>query len=189
MNSHDRAQALADISEQSAEMTSLIEELIELARAPKSREDRSPIEFGQLVGEVVRRAERRSRAVRIEARLEPTTVVGSHAQLTQAVANLVGNAIKWSPDGATVVVELTGGVLSVSDLGPGIDQEDLPRVFDRFYRAPAARETPGSGLGLAIVRKVCDEHGIEIEVESAPGKGARFQLDLHPAQIDETSAV
>ena len=101
------------------------------------------------------------------------------AQLERAVGNLLDNAAKWSPPGGTVEVEsCAADEVVVRDHGPGIDDADLPHVFDRFYRAPAARGVPGSGLGLAIVRQVAEAHGGSVSAERAPGGGARFRFRL-----------
>ena len=84
----------------------------------------------------------------------------ARARLDRAVGNLLDNAVKWSPPGAAVEVSVSAAARSSSrDHGPGIAEDDLPHVFDRFYRAPAARGLPGSGLGLAIVSHVADAHG------------------------------
>jgi two-component system sensor histidine kinase MprB len=117
------------------------------------------------------------------AELEPCVVNGARGRLDRAVANLLDNAAKWSPPGATVDVRLHDGELTVRDHGPGIAEEDLPHVFDRFYRAAAARGRAGSGLGLAIVRQVADLHEGNVSAEAAPGGGALLRLALpvsHP---------
>jgi two-component system sensor histidine kinase MprB len=111
---------------------------------------------------------------------------GARARLDRAVANLLDNAAKWSPPGSAVEVRLCDGELTVRDHGPGIDAEDLPHVFDRFYRATAARGRAGSGLGLAIVRHVAERHGGTVQAEEAPGGGALLRLALpvsHPIPI------
>jgi two-component system sensor histidine kinase MprB len=94
------------------------------------------------------------------------------------VGNLLDNAVKWSPPGHPVEVAVNGGEVTVRDHGPGIAEEDLPHVFDRFYRAPKARGLPGSGLGLAIVKQVAETHGGSVVAEPAPGGGARLRLAL-----------
>jgi two-component system, OmpR family, sensor histidine kinase MprB len=119
--------------------------------------------------------------VRFDARLEPTTVNGVPSRLERAVANLLDNAAKWSPRDGQVEVDLADGELRIRDHGPGIDPDDLPRVFDRFYRAPSARGVPGSGLGLAIVRQVVEEHGGTVTAENAADGGARFRVRLSAA--------
>ena len=84
---------------------------------------------------------------------------GVRATIERAIGNLLDNAAKWSPPGAEIEIEVRDGQVSVRDHGPGISEEDLPYVFDRFYRARSARGMPGSGLGLAIVRQVAETHG------------------------------
>ena len=101
------------------------------------------------------------------------------ATIERAVANLLDNAAKWSPPGGKVEVKVKGGEVVVRDHGPGIDEADLPYVFDRFYRAPSARGLPGSGLGLAIVRQVAEAHGGEVVAEHADGGGTRMTLRLN----------
>jgi two-component system sensor histidine kinase MprB len=86
--------------------------------------------------------------------------------------------VKFSPEGGTIEVRLTEGVLTVRDHGPGIDEDDLPYVFDRFYRAPAARKLPGSGLGLAIVKQVAEAHGGGVDAERTEDGGTRMRLRL-----------
>ena len=100
------------------------------------------------------------------------------SRLDRAVANLLDNAAKWSPPGATVDVRLRDGELTVRDHGPGIAPDDRAQVFDRFFRADAARGRPGSGLGLAIVRQVAEGHGGTVAAEAADGGGALLRLRL-----------
>jgi two-component system, OmpR family, sensor histidine kinase MprB len=106
-------------------------------------------------------------------------VRGVPATIERAVANLLDNAAKWSPPGADVEVGVEAATVTVRDHGPGIDEEDLPYVFDRFYRARAARGLPGSGLGLAIVRQVAQAHGGTVVAERADGGGTRVVLCLN----------
>jgi two-component system sensor histidine kinase MprB len=117
----------------------------------------------------------------------PAVTYGNRALLERAVANILDNACKWSPPGGTVDVALVGGELTVRDHGPGIDPQDLPNVFDRFYRAPTARSMPGSGLGLAIVRNAALTHGGSVTARPAPGGGTviRLQLPVQPTPLDE----
>jgi two-component system, OmpR family, sensor histidine kinase MprB len=107
------------------------------------------------------------------------------ATLERAIVNLLDNAAKWSPPGAEVEVEARDGFVAVRDHGPGIADEDLPYVFDRFYRARSARGMPGSGLGLAIVRQVAEAHGGEVVAERAPGGGTRMVLRLNGSPAAE----
>jgi two-component system sensor histidine kinase MprB len=94
------------------------------------------------------------------------------------LGNLLDNAVKWSPPGGAVEVQVKHREVTVRDHGPGIAKSDLPHVFDRFYRAPSARGLPGSGLGLAIVKHVADAHRGTVSAEAAPGGGTLFRLTL-----------
>ena len=106
---------------------------------------------------------------------------GVPSTIERAVANLLDNAAKWSPPGGDVEVGVRDGSVTVRDHGPGIDEEDLPYVFDRFYRASSARGLPGSGLGLAIVRQVAEAHGGAVVAERAVGGGTRIVLSFDGA--------
>src|SRR5207244_8211088 len=96
----------------------------------------------------------------------------------RAIVNLLDNAVKWSPPSGVVEVRLGAGELVVRDHGPGIDDRDLPYVFDRFYRAAGARSLPGSGLGLAIVRHVAELHRGDASAERCPDGGTAVRLRL-----------
>jgi two-component system sensor histidine kinase MprB len=103
-------------------------------------------------------------------------VRGVRSRILRAVTNLLDNAGKWSPAGGQVEVAVRQGEVVVRDHGPGIAPEDVPFVFDRFWRAERARGTPGSGLGLAIVRQVADQHGATITVETPADGGTRMRV-------------
>jgi two-component system sensor histidine kinase MprB len=174
----DRARLLSDVVEQLEEMTTLISELIELARAEQMTVAPQDVRLDLLVAEAVERARRNRPEVVYSVDVEPVVVQGVPATIERAVGNLLDNAAKWTPAGAEVEVELRDGRLTVRDHGPGIADEDLPYVFDRFYRARAARGMPGSGLGLAIVRQVAESHGGHVVAEQAEGGGTRMVLTL-----------
>ncbi|HEX4745439.1 MAG TPA: HAMP domain-containing sensor histidine kinase [Gaiellaceae bacterium] len=174
----ERTRLLSDVIEQLGEMTTLISELIELARAEQMTVEPEEVRLDVLVADVVERARRNRPEVVYNVELEPAVVHGIPATIERAVGNLLDNAAKWSPAGAEVEVILRDGQLSVRDHGPGIAEEDLPYVFDRFYRARAARGMPGSGLGLAIVRQVAESHGGGVVAERAEGGGTRMVLTL-----------
>jgi two-component system sensor histidine kinase MprB len=159
-------------------MTALITELVELARGDAQPSQMEEVRLDLLVSELLERARRTAADVEFEADLEETTVVGAPASVERAIWNLLDNAAKWSAPGSRVEVKVADGEVVVRDHGPGIDEDDLPKVFDRFYRAPAARGRPGSGLGLAIVRQVAEAHGGRVVAERAEGGGTRMTLRL-----------
>jgi two-component system sensor histidine kinase MprB len=107
-------------------------------------------------------------------------VRGDAETISRAVTNLLDNARKWSPETASIDVTLRDGELRVRDHGPGFRAADLPRVFERFYRAEHARRMPGSGLGLAIVRQAADAHHGYALAENAPGGGACLRVNFGP---------
>jgi two-component system sensor histidine kinase MprB len=175
----DRERLRASVVSQIEELTDLVADLIELAREEEPRaEPPEDVRLDALVLRAVERARRHRPEARVETDLEPAVVSGVPARLDRAVANLLDNAAKWSPAGAAVEVRLRGGELTVRDHGPGIAPEDLPHVFDRFYRSAQARGAAGSGLGLAIVRQVAETHGGTVAAEAAPGGGALLRLTL-----------
>ena len=181
----ERRRLLADVSQQVAELTALMDNLVELARDTDTpTEEATEVDLDRLVTDAVDRARLRAPDVTIELDLEPTRVEGRRHQLERAVVNVLDNACKWSPPGGLVEVRLRNGTITVRDHGAGIDREDLPRVFDRFYRAPAARAMPGSGLGLAIVRRVVDAHGGTVALAPAPGGGTIARIHLPAAGVD-----
>jgi two-component system sensor histidine kinase MprB len=173
----ERARILGEAIEELREMTRLIEELVELARGDAAVLETQPTRLDLLVEEAVAVAERRS-GRRFETSLVPAVVEASPAALGRAVSNLLDNAVKWGPPDAPIEVEVGDGAVRVRDHGPGIDPADAPHVFDRFYRAAAARSLPGSGLGLAIVRQVAEAHGGSVAVEPAASGGSVFTLRL-----------
>jgi two-component system, OmpR family, sensor histidine kinase MprB len=158
------------------ELSALVGDLIQAARDGRSVDAREPLALDELVAAAVERAQHRASGLLFESRLEPYRLVGARSRLERAVDNVLDNAIKWSPPGGTVDVRLADGRLTVRDHGPGIAEDDLPHVFDRFYRAAAARALPGSGLGLAIVKQTVDDHGGSVTVANADGAGALLTL-------------
>jgi two-component system sensor histidine kinase MprB len=178
----DRAPLLADLENELVELGRMVDDIVDLARAgaeADSVSDPTEVRLDELAAACVERARRRASArVEILAELQPQVVAGSPERLDRAVANLLDNAVKWTPSGGRITVEVSGPRVVVTDTGPGIDADDLPHVFDRFYRAPAARGTPGSGLGLAIVKQVAEAHGGSAEAANAADGGARMTLRL-----------
>jgi two-component system sensor histidine kinase MprB len=179
----ERDELLADVDAQLQELTTLVGDLVDLAREDE-RPDAcpEPVPFNSVVEKAVERAQRRAMSVTFDVSLEPGLVLAQPALLDRAVMNVLDNAAKWSPPGGHVGVSLKayGGAwhLTVTDEGPGISAEDLPHIFDRFYRARTARSMPGSGLGLAIVKRVVTSHGGTVEVTSPPGGGTKVEITL-----------
>jgi two-component system, OmpR family, sensor histidine kinase MprB len=157
--------------------------VVELARGSKPGSDLSDVRVDQIVQAALDRTRRRAPQLTVEAELAPTLVRGEGDRIARAVANLLDNAVKWSPDGGTIDVALHDGELSVRDHGPGFAEEDLPFVFDRFHRARAARAQPGSGLGLAIVRQAAEAHGGFVTAANAADTGALLRIGFGPASV------
>jgi two-component system, OmpR family, sensor histidine kinase MprB len=175
----DREKLLGDVVEQLGEMTSLIAELIELARAEQHPEQAEDVRLDLVAAGAVERARRNRPNVTFTTDLAGSLVHGAPSTIERAVANLLDNAAKWSPPGGEVEVAVREGEVTVRDHGPGIAEEDLPYVFDRFYRASSARGLPGSGLGLAIVKQVADAHGGTVVAERPEGGGTLMRLRLN----------
>jgi two-component system sensor histidine kinase MprB len=177
----DRAELMADVQAQLEELTTLIGDVVELARDDERRIEPIEVRFDAIVEHAIERARRRAPAIRFETHVTAGSVRAQPALLERAVLNVLDNAVKWSPPESPVYVSLIRAdrwVLEVRDHGPGIAADDLPRVFDRFYRADAARAMPGSGLGLAIVRQVIMEHGGWVSASSPDGGGTLIHIEL-----------
>jgi two-component system, OmpR family, sensor histidine kinase MprB len=173
---HEREALRADIVEELDALTALVGDVVELARGGELRAHADDVALDKIVASAVEKTSRRSRDLRFRTDLEPTLVSGSPEQIGRAVVNLLDNAVKWSAPGGEIEVTVKQGVLSVRDSGPGFDAEDLPHVFDRFYRAEGARGLPGSGLGLAIVRQTAEAHGGYVRAANNPEGGARLEV-------------
>jgi two-component system sensor histidine kinase MprB len=177
----DRDELITDVQAQLEELTTLIGDVVELAREDERRIEPIEVRFDAIVEHAIERARRRAPAIRFESQITAGSVRAQPALLERAVLNVLDNAVKWSPPEGPVHVSLVRAdrwVLEVRDHGPGIADHDLPRVFDRFYRAPAARALPGSGLGLAIVRQVIMEHGGWVSASSPEGGGTLIHIEL-----------
>jgi two-component system sensor histidine kinase MprB len=162
---------IEDLDAESRELTSLVNELVELATDRYRDEAAEPLVLGDIARAVAERAARRTgRAVAVDA--DGATILGRPRALDRAITNLVENALKFDTTGGPVEVEVRGGRVAVADRGPGIDPADLPHVFERFYRAEGARSRPGSGLGLSIVAEIAAAHGGAGFAEARAGGGA-----------------
>ncbi|MFI7632582.1 sensor histidine kinase [Nonomuraea sp. NPDC049400] len=166
---------LVNVKAQFAELSTLVADLLQLARGDTEHEPHVELAFHEVVTAAVERA--RLRGAEVVTELDPWYVVGSAASLERAVLNLIDNAAKFSP-GGQVEVRLRGGGLTVRDHGPGLPEEELPHVFERFWRSPSARGLPGSGLGLAIVAQAVAETGGQVRLANAPGGGAIATMEL-----------
>jgi two-component system, OmpR family, sensor histidine kinase MprB len=176
----ERERLLDDVVEQIGEMTALIGELIELAREHRAgAQEPEDVRLDLLTADAVERVRRNRPGVEFTTDLQESLVYGAPSTIERALANLLDNAAKWSPPGGPVEVAVRDGEVEVRDHGPGIDEDDLPYVFDRFYRARSARGMPGSGLGLAIVKQVAEAHGGSVVAERAAGGGTRMRLRLN----------
>jgi len=178
----DRTNLLADVDAELRELTSLVSELVDLATDRRTEEPAVDADLGEIAAAVVDRSRRRSdRAILLNA--APTPVNGRPGQLDRAIWNLLDNAHKWSPEGAPIEVLVADRCVEVRDHGPGFADQDLPHVFERFYRATSARTLPGSGLGLAIVAQIVAGHGGTLIARNHPDGGAvvGFTLVTHPA--------
>jgi two-component system sensor histidine kinase MprB len=183
----DREQLLRDVTEQLTEMTALIAELVELARGDLTPADPEDVRLDLVAAEAIERTRRNRPGVSFKPELTESLIRGVPATIERAVSNLLDNAAKWSPPDGEIEVTVRDGEFTVRDHGPGIDEEDLPFVFDRFYRAPTARGLPGSGLGLAIARQVAEAHGGSVTAERADGGGTRMRLRLAPRSENTAS--
>jgi signal transduction histidine kinase len=168
----------------------VIEDLLLLAKVgdPHHPVSSAAVDLHHVVDEVVEMssvaADRKGIIVSVQAQAGPVVAFGDADELDRLCANLVSNAIKYTPDGRTVTIELGRDgdhvVLSCSDEGIGISADDQRRLFQEFFRStnPAAVALPGTGLGLTIVKRIVERHGGRIEVESELGKGSTFRVQL-----------
>jgi two-component system sensor histidine kinase MprB len=175
----EQASLRADIIDELDQLTALVGDVVELARGSRGESAREDVRLDEIVADAVARARRRGE-LRFAVDLEPTIVRGEAEQINRAVSNLLENARKWSPTQGLVEVALKDGVLAIRDHGPGFEPGELSRVFERFYRAEAARKLPGSGLGLAIVRQAAESHHGYAHATNAPGGGALLEVSFGP---------
>jgi two-component system sensor histidine kinase BaeS len=176
------------IGRETTRLERLVQDLLDLARLRSRRFSAraDEVDLGQIVREVARRYEEKARSLGIGlvARHEGGAIaIGDNDRLIQVISNLVENALRITPAGGQVTVAADGTLLSVEDTGPGLDPEDLPHAFERFHLHGkyAANRAVGTGLGLAIARELTVAMSGTIGVESEPGAGARFLVELRPA--------
>ncbi|MHB1122066.1 MAG: phosphate regulon sensor histidine kinase PhoR [Ramlibacter sp.] len=199
----ERARYLQMMAQQAQRMQTLVSDLLTLSRL-----EGSPLPgagawtpLGPLLAQCEQEAHAVAAALGKSLHLEfapppPARVGGVASELLSAFSNLVSNAVRYTPDGGSVTVRaqvLEGGRLefAVRDTGPGVAAEHLPRLTERFYRVDRSRsrETGGTGLGLAIVKHVVQRHGGELKIESRPGAGSTFAIELPAARVRSERAV
>ncbi len=180
LSEEDRNVLVDDVLVQLQELTDLVGDLAELARGDQQPAAPEALRLDLLVRDAVavQSTHGRTKDVTFELDAAPCWVEAHPDRLSRAVGNLLDNARKWSPPGQSVSVLCREGAVVVHDHGPGIAEQDLPHIFDRFYRSPAARGLPGSGLGLAIVAQVVKGEGGTILAENDPAGGARMSMRL-----------
>ncbi|GAA4625952.1 ATP-binding protein [Actinoallomurus vinaceus] len=176
----DKQKLLTNVKAQLLELSHLVGDLLDLSRPESAAGVRveEDVALHEVVDKAVRRARLRGPGLHVDAVVSPWYVRGDAPSLERAVVNLLDNAVKFSPPDGTIAVRLDGGRLTVRDHGPGIPPEDLPHVFDRFWRSPSARGLPGSGLGLAIVARAVAEARGEVRLGPADGGGTLAWLRL-----------
>jgi two-component system sensor histidine kinase MprB len=186
LDPEDRRRLLADVVEQSEELSALVSDLIELARGDQPGPATEYTRVDRIAAESVARARRNAPWLEFRTHLEPVVIDGVPERLGRAINNLLDNASRHSPsDGVVdVTVDLQG--VTVRDHGSGVVEEDLPYVFDRFFRGSGSRGHQGSGLGLAIVRQVTEQHGGKTAVHNAADGGAVFTLSLPVGPAEAT---
>ncbi|MBI5080068.1 MAG: HAMP domain-containing protein [Chloroflexi bacterium] len=195
----DSARRAANVIHDEAErMSRLVNSLLDLARldAVPASLNRAPTDLGKLLNSAVEKLTLRAgeKNITMKVRIDPLpSMLADTDRLSQVFTNLLENAIKYTPDGGTVILTARAGtgeaIVSVADSGGGIPAEDLPRIFERFYRVDKARSGKGYGLGLAITKDIVQAHGGSIRVESALGSGTRFTVRLPAARSDDTTLV
>ncbi len=186
-----RQQLVDDLASETKELTALVNELVELATDRRDDEPEQDASLGALCEQAAARVRRRTgRAITVVA--DGSLVSCRPAAIDRAIVNLIDNAAKFSAaehnTDSAIDVEVTDGRVAVSDRGPGIPPEDLPHIFDRFYRSVSSRSLPGSGLGLAIVRDIVESHGGTVFAMPREGGGTTvgFTLPTLADEIDET---
>jgi signal transduction histidine kinase len=176
------ALATAALAE-AGELRVLINDLVELARDGQASFHIEDVRLDLVAERVAARAAGRAPGLRYELDGQPTLVRGDADALERAIGNLVDNALKWSPPDGRIRILAACGTVEVSDDGPGIPADDLPFIFDRFYRSASARALPGSGLGLAIVARIADMHGGTLEAVPLR-QGVKFRLRVPEIAVD-----
>ncbi|HHT11595.1 MAG TPA: HAMP domain-containing histidine kinase, partial [Propionibacterium sp.] len=180
-----RSEVLGDVAAQLGEFSALVGDLVALTRDDHLQRPHELLDMAEVTESALSRAERRGPNIHFDVVLESTPVMGDASTLERAITNLLDNAVKFSPSDGTLRVYLMDGTLTIIDQGPGIEEDDLPNIFDRFYRSDKARNTPGTGLGLSIVAHTVEAHGGTVRASNDPDGGARFTLRLPVVELAE----
>lgn len=197
VSEEDSPEFLSRIHRQTERLTTLVNELLDLSRIEFGAMNLRPetVDLAALVAEATLLLRTRVEATGVKVICEgpPIEVEADRQSLLRVVSNLLDNAIKWSPNGSTVSVRLRDEgdlvAVSVTDQGPGIVEQDLSRVFERFYKGEASRSDAGVGLGLAIVKHLVRAHGGTASVESPPGEGASFTVRLPKVFVGRAASL
>jgi signal transduction histidine kinase len=178
--------SLQEIGVEAERMTSLVEDLLILARSDAGVADMplSPLDLSEVLRDVL--AEMRNlaefRRVQIKAILHKALISGNQPALHRAFLVLLDNALKYSAEGSEVIVSMSDSTVEIKDSGLGISQEDLPHIFKRFYQADRARSQGGYGIGLSLAETIVKAHGGSIEVSSTLGEGSSFRVVLNASK-------
>jgi two-component system sensor histidine kinase MprB len=184
----ERVRVVKAARAQLQELTVLVGDLVDLSKTEVEEIEVEDVRLDLAAAGALRRARLHAPACDFVLDAEPCLVRAAPARLDRAISNLLDNACQWNPPpppAHAIEVRVRKGRLEVHDHGPGIAAEDLPRVFDRFYRSPEARGRPGSGLGLAIVRQTAEAHGGSVHAANDPRGGARLTLELPPLEMSD----
>ncbi|MGB3412376.1 MAG: HAMP domain-containing sensor histidine kinase [Microthrixaceae bacterium] len=179
-----RQRILNDLTSETEELTSLINELIELATDRRNDEPTTAVGLGEVIEQIAARASQRSgREIRVSA--DGSVAEVRRSSIVRAIGNLLENAVKFDQSGGPIDISCAAGRIEVADRGPGLTPEDLDHVFERFYRAEDSRSLPGSGLGLAIVADIVSQHDGTVFAQNRPGGGTiiGFKLQLTEDQL------
>lgn len=173
----ERAVILSAAHGEVEELASLVAEVVDLASDRYEEEAVDSVDLDDVAAVVVDRVEKRmGRDVVLTS--DGSVVDGRRHALERALSNIIQNADKFSPASGEISVVIFEGTVTVSDEGPGFDAQDLPHVFERFYRSDTARSEPGSGLGLSIVMQIIDDHNGEVFARNGTSGGAEVGFAL-----------
>lgn len=181
LEDEDRERLLTDVIEQTEELSALVNDLIDVGRGDTAPAATEVVRLDSLVEDALDRARRNTPGAEFSERLTPVSIKADPDRILRAVNNLLDNAALHAGHGGPIEVTVDGGAVTVRDHGDGIPADDLPHVFDRFYRGASSRARQGTGLGLAIVKQAAEQHGGSVSAANAPDGGAVFTLRLPTA--------